>query len=97
MHDLGKVLLICCAAGNVGGPWLMVQGVRIYRRATTVYPPPCPHAVERTGRCGVVKTAVRVGKLRCFEGDDRGRIVAESCTARSRWWLSSKKSKSGPY
>ena len=36
MSDLGQVLLVGCGAGIAGGLWLLVQGVRSYRRATTV-------------------------------------------------------------
>ena len=36
MSELGQVLLVGCGAGIVGGLWLLVTGVRSYRRATTV-------------------------------------------------------------
>src|SRR5689334_25215968 len=36
MSDLGGVLLFGCGAGVVGGLWLLIQGVRSYRRSTTV-------------------------------------------------------------
>src|SRR5690349_16717415 len=36
MSDVAQLLLVGCGAGIVGGLWLLVQGVRSYRRLTTV-------------------------------------------------------------
>ncbi|HJP89958.1 MAG TPA: hypothetical protein VJ850_13060 [Candidatus Limnocylindrales bacterium] len=36
MSDVAQLLLVGCGAGIVGGLWLLAQGVRSYRRSTTV-------------------------------------------------------------
>lgn len=36
MSDVAQLLLVGCGAGIVGGLWLLLQGVRSYRRSTTV-------------------------------------------------------------